>query len=134
MSSNCDPLALTYVAGGFTIVGGVIGVYIGHILTKSRDSINARTATIDKWMDIFSGEIQRIESEKYSSTQSIGDISTIKTLIAEINIISPEISLSREWEQYKGNEYRRKYQEPDKKNNAINALKNIIHIINSSKK
>ena len=133
MPSNCDPLTITYVASGFSIVGGIIGAYTGHILTKSRDSINSKNATLDKWISIVSGEIQRINGESYSTTGTIGDIATIKSLLSTISATNPEICLSSKWEEYNANEHRRRYQEPKKKINAINALKSMIHILQSYK-
>jgi len=133
MSGNCDPLTLTYVAGGFTIVGGIIGVLTGHFLTKSRESTNSSNIAIDKWIDIVSGEIQRIKGEKYTKTTAIGDTSTIESMLSTIKITNPEISLSVEWETYYANEHGRRYQEPDKKTKAIGALEAIIHVLQSHK-
>lgn len=133
MSSNCDPLTIAYIAGGFSLAAGILGAYAGHILTKARDSGNSRTRCIDEFINTIGGEIKRIRSEKYTTTKSIGDTAVIKTLVGKIEILFPDISLANEWVEYEENEHKRRYQDPGKKEAAINALNKMIHILNSHK-
>ena len=132
MSGNCDPLTLTYVAGGFTILGGLIVVLFQHLLGKQVRTDESRNMAINGFIDTVTSEINRIKTEEYTSGGStIGDISIIETIIPQIESIG--IDVTAHWEKYKKYEHNRYSKDGEKKAPAIDALNEIIHVLTSSK-
>ena len=115
-----------------TTLIGVLMFYLKHHKDNITSDAATREKSIDAHIKTIINEINRIKNQKaVSGSIPVGNIVAIETILPQIESLGFDIS--EHWDEYKKNEHKRLYFESSgRKENAINALNKIIHVLQSN--